>query len=151
MDMAVQYTYLHIFFLNSRSAYPLTQNTWHRISVNRAGRRATLSVRTDLRTTPESTRTAAEDTRTGAEVARTAAEVTRATTDGTRSVKSRGSARRLTLHQALFLGGAPEPLPQRLALHTLFSGCVGRVSGFSERHSFFTLIPTYNMKKVYKL
>ncbi|XP_038218140.1 pikachurin [Zerene cesonia] len=76
-----------------RSAYPLHQNRWHHITVNRSGRRATLHVRHDDDTT-------------------------------TRSVTSRGLARYLQLRQHLLLGGAPHPLPARLALKTSFSGCV---------------------------
>ncbi|CAH0714863.1 unnamed protein product, partial [Brenthis ino] len=81
-----------------RSAYPLEQNKWHRISVSRSGRRASLRVRS-------------RDT----------------DTDTTRSVTSRGVARHLTLRQPMMLGGAPHPLPQRLALSTSFSGCVGKL------------------------
>ncbi|XP_047539508.1 pikachurin-like [Vanessa atalanta] len=81
-----------------RSAYPLEQNKWHRVSVSRSGRRAALRVRS-------------RD----------------ATEDATRSVTSRGAARHLTLRQPMMLGGAPHPLPQRLALRTSFSGCVGRL------------------------
>ncbi|KAJ2944973.1 hypothetical protein O0L34_g1870 [Tuta absoluta] len=83
-----------------RSAYPLSPNTWHRISVSRSGRRASLRVRS----------TSARDV-----------------TDSTRSVVSRGTARHLTLRQPMLLGGAPHPLPPRLALRSSFSGCVGQL------------------------
>ncbi|KAL4713697.1 hypothetical protein ACJJTC_004228, partial [Scirpophaga incertulas] len=83
-----------------RSAYPLQPNSWHHVSVSRSGRRAALRVRT---TSP------------------------RDITDATRSVVSKGAARKLTLHQHLMLGGAPHPLPPRLALHSSFSGCVGQL------------------------
>ncbi|XP_039746318.1 uncharacterized protein LOC120624052 [Pararge aegeria] len=81
-----------------RSAYPLEQNKWHRISVSRSGRRASLRVRQ-------------HDSET----------------DTARSVTSRGTARHLTLRQPMMLGGAPQPLPPRLALRTSFSGCVGKL------------------------
>ncbi|XP_052742343.1 pikachurin [Bicyclus anynana] len=81
-----------------RSAYPLEQNEWHRISVSRSGRRASLRVRRHD-----------------------------SATDTTRSVTSRGAARHLTLRQPMMLGGAPHPLPPRLALRTSFSGCVGKL------------------------
>ncbi|KAI5644698.1 laminin G domain-containing protein [Phthorimaea operculella] len=83
-----------------RSAYPLSPNTWHRISISRSGRRASLRVRS----------TSARDV-----------------TDSTRSVISRGTARHLTLRQPMLLGGAPHPLPPRLALQSSFSGCVGQL------------------------
>ncbi|XP_022115502.2 pikachurin isoform X2 [Pieris rapae] len=82
-----------------RSAYPLKQNEWHRISVNRSGRRASLRVRYDTDTTH----------------------------DASRSVTSRGIAKYLELRQPMMLGGAPQPLPARLALKTSFSGCVGQL------------------------
>ncbi|XP_045762422.1 uncharacterized protein LOC123865443 [Maniola jurtina] len=81
-----------------RSAYPLEQNKWHRISVSRSGRRASLRVR------PHDS-----------------------LIDTARSVTSRGVARHLTLRQPMMLGGAPHPLPPRLALRTSFSGCVGKL------------------------
>ncbi|CAG4966159.1 unnamed protein product [Colias eurytheme] len=80
-----------------RSAYPLHQNRWHHITINRSGRRATLHVRHD--------------------------DTTRSPHD-IRSVTSRGVARYLQLKQHLLLGGAPQPLPMRLALKNSFSGCV---------------------------
>ncbi|XP_063372701.1 pikachurin [Cydia amplana] len=83
-----------------RSAYPLAPNNWHRVSVSRSGRRASLRVRA---TSP------------------------RDVTDATRSVTSHGLARRLSLRQPMLLGGAPHPLPPRLALHASFSGCVGQL------------------------
>ncbi|XP_060807824.1 pikachurin [Amyelois transitella] len=83
-----------------RSAYPLQPNTWHRVSVSRSGKHASLRVR---------------------------ATSTRDVTDATRSVTSRGTARRLTLHQPMLLGGAPHPLPERLALRSSYSGCVGQL------------------------
>ncbi|RVE51774.1 hypothetical protein evm_003577 [Chilo suppressalis] len=83
-----------------RSAYPLERNSWHRVSVSRSGRRASLRVRS----------TTARDA-----------------TDATRSVTSHGIARKLTLRQPMLLGGAPHPLPPRLALRTSFSGCVGQL------------------------
>lgn len=46
---------------------------------------------------------------------------------GVRAVTSRGARRRLTLRQPLLLGGAPHPLPRRLALDTSFSGCVSQL------------------------
>ncbi|XP_041972010.1 pikachurin [Aricia agestis] len=93
-----------------RSAYPLQKDEWHIVSVSRAGRRATLRVRS-----------------LGAH-ANTSARVTSAAMTSTaRSVTSRGSARYLTLRQPMLLGGAPQPLPQRLALTTSFSGCVGKL------------------------
>ncbi|CAK1547749.1 unnamed protein product [Leptosia nina] len=82
-----------------RSAYPLKQNEWHRISVNRSGRHASLRVRYDTDTTH----------------------------DASRSVTSRGIAKYLELRQPMMLGGAPQPLPPRLALKTSFSGCVGQL------------------------
>ncbi|XP_063833972.1 pikachurin-like [Ostrinia nubilalis] len=83
-----------------RSAYPLEPNSWHRVSVSRSGRRASLRVRTTSQ---------------------------RDITDATRMVTSHGAARRLTLRQPMLLGGAPHPLPPRLALRTSFSGCVGQL------------------------
>ncbi|XP_072946316.1 pikachurin [Epargyreus clarus] len=83
-----------------RSAYPLEANSWHHVSVSRSGRRAALRVRSVHRTD---------------------------TQDTTRSVLSRGVARHLTLKQPMMLGGAPHPLPPRLALRTSFSGCVGQL------------------------
>ncbi|CAG9568694.1 unnamed protein product [Danaus chrysippus] len=83
-----------------RSAYPLSPNKWHSISISRSGRHASLRVRS---------------------------YDTSDVTDTTRSVTSRGAARRLTLTQPMLLGGAPYPLPQRLALKTSFSGCVGKL------------------------
>ncbi|KAJ8708619.1 hypothetical protein PYW08_010001 [Mythimna loreyi] len=44
-----------------------------------------------------------------------------------RSVSSRGARRRLALRQPLLLGGAPHPLPARLALSTSFNGCVSQL------------------------
>ncbi|CAH0697416.1 unnamed protein product [Spodoptera exigua] len=44
-----------------------------------------------------------------------------------RSVTSRGTRRRLALRTPLLLGGAPHPLPDRLALDTSFSGCVSQL------------------------
>ncbi|OWR52330.1 pikachurin like protein [Danaus plexippus plexippus] len=82
-----------------RSAYPLSPNKWHSISISRTGRHASIRVRS---------------------------YDTSDVTDTTRSVTSRGAARRLTLTQPMLLGGAPYPLPQRLALKTSFSGCVGK-------------------------
>ncbi|XP_049881213.1 pikachurin-like [Pectinophora gossypiella] len=83
-----------------RSAYTLEPNTWHRISVSRSGRRASLRVRS----------MSIHDA-----------------TDATRSVVYRGPARHLTLKQPMLLGGAPHPLPPRLALRRSFSGCVGQL------------------------
>uniref|UniRef100_A0A2A4JFL1 Laminin G domain-containing protein n=1 Tax=Heliothis virescens TaxID=7102 RepID=A0A2A4JFL1_HELVI len=45
----------------------------------------------------------------------------------TYSVTSRGARRRLALRQPLLLGGAPHPLPARLALSQSFSGCVSQL------------------------
>ncbi|CAG4994976.1 unnamed protein product [Parnassius apollo] len=96
-----------------RSAYPLEPNAWHKVSVSRAGRRASLRVRPTTNVTGTS---------------RLESFVTvREVTDTTRSVTSRGAARRLTLKQPMFLGGAPHPLPPRLALKSSFSGCVGQL------------------------
>ncbi|XP_059056215.1 pikachurin-like [Achroia grisella] len=89
-----------------RSAYPLKPNTWHRVSVSRSGKHASLRVRAS----------STNDVR-----------VTSPRDDATRSVTSRGAARRLTLRQPMLLGGAPHPLPPRLALRTSFSGCVGQL------------------------
>ncbi|KAF9796014.1 hypothetical protein SFRURICE_010111 [Spodoptera frugiperda] len=44
-----------------------------------------------------------------------------------RSVTSRGTRRRLALRTPLLLGGAPHPLPARLALDTSFNGCVSQL------------------------
>ncbi|KPJ12744.1 Pikachurin, partial [Papilio machaon] len=94
-----------------RSAYPLEANAWHKISVSRSGRRASLRVRaTDLRPTRVMSGPTA-----------------RQVTDTTRSVTSHGAARRLTLTQPMLLGGAPHPLPPRLALKSSFSGCVAQL------------------------
>ncbi|CAH2058292.1 unnamed protein product, partial [Iphiclides podalirius] len=94
-----------------RSAYPLEHNAWHKVTVSRSGRRASLRVRptSDVITTTHSGATARE------------------VTDTTRSVTSHGAARRLTLKQPMFLGGAPHPLPPRLALKSSFSGCVAQL------------------------
>ncbi|XP_028030608.1 pikachurin [Bombyx mandarina] len=79
-----------------RSAFPLKPNEWHRVSVSRSGRHATLRVRTALGVT-------------------------------SRAVTSRGTSRRLTMHQPMLLGGAPHPIPPRLALRKSFSGCIGQL------------------------
>ncbi|KPJ03546.1 Basement membrane-specific heparan sulfate proteoglycan core protein [Papilio xuthus] len=93
-----------------RSAYPLEGNAWHKISVSRSGRRASLRVRpTDM--TPHLV----------------SGPTARQVTDTTRSVTSHGAARRLTLTQPMLLGGAPHPLPPRLALKSSFSGCVAQL------------------------
>ncbi|VVC86908.1 unnamed protein product, partial [Leptidea sinapis] len=49
------------------------------------------------------------------------------THETTRSVTSKGAARYLQLHQPMMLGGAPSPLPARLALKSSFSGCVSQL------------------------
>ncbi|CAB3237844.1 unnamed protein product, partial [Arctia plantaginis] len=46
---------------------------------------------------------------------------------GARAVTARGTRRRLALRQPLLLGGAPHPLPRRLALDTSFNGCVSQL------------------------
>ncbi|XP_068624233.1 pikachurin-like [Battus philenor] len=96
-----------------RSAYPLEPNAWHKVSVSRSGRRASLRVR------PTTGVTASSQLETLVAV--------REVTDTTRSVTSHGAARRLTLKQPMFLGGAPHPLPPRLALKSSFSGCVAQL------------------------
>ncbi|GBP32643.1 Pikachurin [Eumeta japonica] len=90
-----------------RSAYPLIPDTWHRVTVSRSGRRAT------LRAQPLADAKAVSST----------AEYT----ETIRSVTSHGSSRRLALRQPLLLGGAPRPLPARLALQHCYSGCVGQL------------------------
>ncbi|CAH0598359.1 unnamed protein product [Chrysodeixis includens] len=82
-----------------RSAHRIEPNKWQWVSVSRAGRRATLRVRNS------------------------------ATSGGgaARVVSSRGPRRRLSLRSPLLLGGAPHPLPARLALATSFNGCVSQL------------------------
>ncbi|CAG9135670.1 unnamed protein product [Plutella xylostella] len=89
-----------------RSAHPLKPNAWSQISVTRSGRHATLTLHPSPPQSPHSPQSPQSETR---------------------SVRSRGAARRLQLRQPLLLGGAPEPLPARLALRESFSGCVAQL------------------------
>ncbi|KAG7296540.1 hypothetical protein JYU34_020329 [Plutella xylostella] len=90
-----------------RSAHPLKPNTWSQISVTRSGRHATLTLHPSPPQSPHDSPQSPQSE--------------------TRSVRSRGAARRLQLRQPLLLGGAPEPLPARLALRESFSGCVAQL------------------------
>ncbi|XP_037301647.1 pikachurin [Manduca sexta] len=88
-----------------RSSHQLRPNTWYSVSVSRWDRRATLRVRTQQAGGGGDAGGAWWWSRTW----------------------SRGAARSLSLRQPVLLGGAPRPLPPRLALHSSFSGCIGQL------------------------